>query len=183
MAMIVSDAAAQVQFAYLLAHRGKYTIIEEMIGWNQKFRTFIYRLLPHAVDARRELPSIHFRREIMQVVIHGMEHEIESAFLRILFLLKLLTAVLLITQEELQIAVAQEPGIIKYSLVMMNLLIRHRLAVTLGIVAFRNFQFARFLISFSLYDARSEMIIIECEMRMSLAVVPAEKLRECLLSE
>ena len=54
-------------------------------------------------------------------------------------LLKLLTAVLLITQEELQIAVAQEPGIIKYSLVMMNLLIRHRLAVTLGIVAFRNF--------------------------------------------
>ena len=35
-----------------------------------------------------------------------MEHEIESAFLRILFLLKLLTAVLLITQEELQIAVA-----------------------------------------------------------------------------
>ena len=110
-----------------------------MIGWNQKFRTFINRLLPHAVDARRELPSIHFRREIMQVVIYGMEHEIESAFLRILFLLKLLTAVLLITQEELQIAVAQEPGIIKYSLVMMNLLIRHRLAVTLGIVAFRNF--------------------------------------------
>ena len=173
MAMIVSDAAAQVQFAYLLAHRGKYTIIEEMIVWNQKFRTFINRLLPHAVDARRELPSIHFRREIMQVVIHGMEHEIESAFLRILFLLKLLTAVLLITQEELQIAVAQEPGIIKYSLVMMNLLIRHRLAVTLGIVAFRNFQFARFLISFSFYDARSEMIIIECEMRMPLAVVPA----------
>ena len=72
-----------------------------MIGWNQKFRTLINRLLPHAVDARRELPSIHFRREIMQVVIHGMEHEIESAFLRILFLLKLLTAVLLITQEEL----------------------------------------------------------------------------------
>lgn len=35
MAMIVSDAAAQVQFAYLLAHRGKYAIIEEMIGWNQ----------------------------------------------------------------------------------------------------------------------------------------------------
>ena len=32
MAMIVSDAAAQVQFAYLLAHRGKYTIIEEMIN-------------------------------------------------------------------------------------------------------------------------------------------------------
>ena len=79
----------------------------------------------------------------------------------------------MITQEELQIAVAQEPGIIKYSLVMMNLLIRHRLAVTLGIVAFRNFQFARFLISFSLYDAWSEMIIIECEMRMPLAVVPA----------
>ena len=45
MAMIVSDATAQVQFAYLLAHRGKYTIIEEMIGWNQKFRTFINRLL------------------------------------------------------------------------------------------------------------------------------------------
>ena len=173
MAMIVSDAAAQVQFAYLLAHRGKHTKIEEMIGWNQKFRTFINRLLPHAVDARRELPSIHFRREIMQVVIHGMEHEIESAFLRILFLLKLLTAVLLITQEELQIAVAQEPGIIKYSLVMMNLLIRHRLAVTLGIVVIGNFQFARFLISFSLYDAWSEMIIIECEMRMPLAVVPA----------
>ena len=39
----------------------------------------------HTVDARRELPAIHFRREIMQVVIHGMEHEIESAFLRILF--------------------------------------------------------------------------------------------------
>ena len=112
-----------------------------------------------------------------------MEHEIESAFLRILFLLKLLTAVLLITQEEFQIAVAQEPGIIKYSLVMMNLLIRHRFAVTFGIVAIGNFQFARFLISFSLYDARSEMIIIECEMRMPLAVVPTEKLRECLLSE
>ena len=39
---------------------------------------------------------------------------------KIIFL-KLLTAVLLITQEELQIAVAQEPGIIKYSLVMMAL--------------------------------------------------------------
>ena len=33
------------------------------------------------------------------------------------------------------------------------------------------------------YDARSEMIIIECKMRMPLAVVPTEKLRECLLSE
>ena len=66
---------------------------------------------------------------------------------------------------------------------MMNLLIRHRFAVTLGIVAFRNFQFARFLISFSLYDARSEMIIIECEMRMSLAIIPAEELRKGLFSE
>ena len=154
-----------------------------MIGWNQKFRTFINRLLPHAVDARRELPSIHFRRKIMQVVIHGMEHEVESAFLRILFLLKLLTAVLLITQEELQIAVAQEPGIVEHRLVMVNLLIRHRFAVTLGIVAIRNFQLARFLISFSLYDARSEMIIIECEMRMSLAIIPAEELRKGLFSE
>ena len=50
MAMIVSDASAQVQFVYLFAHRGKHAIIEEMIGWNQKFRTFINRLLPHAVD-------------------------------------------------------------------------------------------------------------------------------------
>ena len=41
MAMIVSDAAAQVQFAYLLAHRGKYTIIEEMIGWNQKLCSLV----------------------------------------------------------------------------------------------------------------------------------------------
>ena len=80
----------------------------------------------------------------MQVVIHGMEHEVESAFLRILFLLKLLTAVLLITQEEFQIAVAQEPGIVEHRLVMVNLLIRHRFAVTLGIVAIRNFQLARF---------------------------------------
>ena len=119
----------------------------------------------------------------MQVVIHGMEHEIESAFLRILFLLKLLTAVLLITQEEFQIAVAQEPGIVEHRLVMVNLLIRHRFAVTLGIVAIRNFQLARFLISFSLYDARSEMIIIECEMRMSLAIIPTEELRKGLFSE
>ena len=77
----------------------------------------------------------------MQVVIHGMEYEVESAFLRILFLLKLLTAVLLITQEEFQIAVAQEPGIVEHRLVMVNLLIRHRFAVTLGIELFpiRNF--------------------------------------------
>ena len=119
----------------------------------------------------------------MQVVIHGMEHEVESTFFRILFLLKLLTSVLLITQKEFQVAVAQKPGIIQHSLVMMNLLIRHRFAIALHIVAVGHFQLSRFLISFSLHDARSEMIIIECEVRMPHSVVPAEKLRESLLSE
>ena len=41
MAMIVSDAAAQVQFVYLFAHRGKHAVIEEMIGWNQKLCSLV----------------------------------------------------------------------------------------------------------------------------------------------
>ena len=119
----------------------------------------------------------------MQVVVHGVELEVESALIGILFLLKLLTAVLLVAQKELQVAVAQEPGVVEHHLVVVYLLIGHRLAVTLGIVAFRDEKVARLLVSFPLHDARRTVIVVEDEVGMALAVIPTEELGECLLTE
>ena len=182
-AMVVSDTAADVPLPYLLTHVGKHAIVEEVVGGNQELRSLVLRLLPHTVDARGELPSVHLGREVVQVVVHGVELEVESALIGILFLLKLLTAVLLVAQEELQVAVAQEPGVVEHHLVVVYLLIGHRLAVTLGIVAFGHEEVARPLVPLPLHDARRTVVVVEGEVGMALAVIPTEELGESLLTE
>ena len=182
MAMVETQTAADVQSAYLLAHRGEETIIEKAISWHQVFCTLVDGLLPHAIDTRSKLPAVHLWREIMQVIIDGMQEEVESTLIGMLFLLKLLTAILLIPQQEFQISIAQVPGVIKHRLVMMYLLIRHRLAITLQVIAIGHQELTRLLISLTLHKSWGKMVIIERKMRMSQAIVIAQQLREGLLT-
>ena len=55
MTMVISDAATHVQVSYLLAYSGEEAVVKESVSWNQKLRTAVGRLLPHAVGGLGEL--------------------------------------------------------------------------------------------------------------------------------
>ena len=92
-----------------------------------------------------------------------MEQEVETALVGILFLLKLLSSVLLIAQEQLDVAFAQIPRVVEHRLVVVYLLVRHRFAISLEVISIGNFQVSRFLIAFPLHDARSKVVVVEGE--------------------
>ena len=109
MTVVHSHAATQTDAAHLPAHRGKHAVVEEPVGGYQKLLSPVERPLPHAVDARREFPSAPLGREVVQVVVDGMEHEVEATLLGMLLVLKLLPAVVLVAQEQPDVALAHHP--------------------------------------------------------------------------
>ena len=75
--------------------------VEEAIVRNQIFLALVARLLIHAADARREFPAVPLMGNVTQVVGQRMQLEEQLVFIGILFVL--LTPVLLIADDSLQI--------------------------------------------------------------------------------
>ena len=76
--------------------------VEEAIVRNQIFLALVARLLIHAADARGEFPAVPLMGNVTQVVGQRMQLEEQLVFIGTLFVL--LTAVLLIADDSLEIA-------------------------------------------------------------------------------
>ena len=117
---IEPDAAAQVQTLHEVLRRGKKNAyVEQVVGWDEELRAQILRLLPHAVGTEVHGPAAPHRRHIAHVVVHGVQLEVESAFLR---LFVFLTAVLLIARQQFQLTFAEAEHIVCRHFVVVNLL-------------------------------------------------------------
>ena len=91
-------------FVEVLTEGGEQSDIEEVISRDEVLYTTVARLLPHTVDTDIPFPSAPLGGDIPQVVVDGMQLEIESALIRFLIFL---TTVLLVAKERLQLSVTQ----------------------------------------------------------------------------
>ena len=85
-----------------------------------------------------------------------MEFEVEFVF--IFRLLKLLSAVLLIADDSLQITHREVQRVVPYQLVVLHLLEGQRLAVAVACESLFVHQFARLRVALTLDDARRQVI-------------------------
>ena len=114
--VVEAQATAQCQVLYMVRHGGKGSDVEQPIGGYQILRTQVLRPLPHARNASRKLPRILIGQQIMYVVVHGVQTEVEPWCLSILILL---TAVLLITHQHLQRALAYIERVVQQGFVVL----------------------------------------------------------------
>ena len=180
MTMVVAHTATKIHLINRASCCGKQTIIKQTIIRNEKLGAFIYRLLPHTIYASGYLPCSKHWRSVMQVVVYGVEHKVESTFVS--RLLKLLSTVLLISGKQFYVSIAYIPHIVEYCLVVVYLLERQRSTVTLGIETIGHCKIARLLISFALNNAWRKMIIIERKMSVPAIMIPSKHLHERLFA-
>ena len=90
-----------------------------------------------------------------------MEFEVE--LIVVLRLLKLLTAVLLIADDSLQITRREVQRVVPYQLVVLHLLEGQLLAVAVARESLFVHQFARLRVAFTLDDARRQVIDRSCQ--------------------
>ena len=64
----------------LFAGRGVETDVEQPIGRDEELLTEVLRLLPHALHASRQLPTVKFMSQVAHIVGHCMEFEEQSRF-------------------------------------------------------------------------------------------------------
>ena len=112
-------------------------------------------MLEHAAKAGGELPAGEIGRNVFNVIIEGVELEIQ---LRLLFLLlKLLPAVLLVAHKGLDAALPYFNTIVQNSLVVVHLLERQFQGIARG--AFQDAAFVTFR------EAGSEVVITQRQAR------------------
>ena len=96
---IVTQSATHMPVAEGTTGGSKHTDVEEVIRRDQELFAQILRFLIHSVYTYHVLPSVPFRRLIVDIVVKGVQFEVESAL--IVFLI-LLTTVLLIAHQQFQ---------------------------------------------------------------------------------
>ena len=149
---------------------GKGAKVEELITRDEIFRTLVHVALPHAVGTDGSLPPTLFRQDVADVVVQRVEHHVQSRLFRAL--LVFLSAVLLITDDGVQRAVAEIIGVVAHHLVVMDLLEGQRLAVALAVVGALTFG-----------DTRREVIDAGREMAVAPAAVVTGHRLGVLLTE
>ena len=119
---VETHPAAEMQFPEeTLGGGGKRADVEQMVRRNQELRALVSRHLAHSVEAEVAHPTTPVGGDVANIVTGGVQQEVKAAFLR---LFKLLTAVLLIAEEQLQIAFAEIEHIVGHHLIVINLLKR-----------------------------------------------------------
>ena len=101
-AVVITHATIQrPAFAKAFRGSGIDTEVEETIVWNQILLALVARLLIHTADARRKFPAIPLIGNVTQIVGQGVQFEIQFVFISTLF--KLLTSVLLVADDSLEV--------------------------------------------------------------------------------
>ena len=153
---VESQSACDVPHVQLPAGCGKDSCVEERIGGNEILLAFVLRPLPHSCHSCSQFPSSIHRLLVAQVVVHRVQLEVQPILLGALFIF--LPAVLLVAQYQFQlVVVAQAQHVVADQLVVIYLLEGQRLRIALHVVLTE--QFTCRLITFSLDDAGSEMIV------------------------
>ena len=119
---VETHPAAEMQFLEeTLCGGGKRTDVKQLIRRYQELCALVVRHLAHSIETEVAHPTSPVGGNVAHIVTGGVQQEVEAAFLR---LFKLLTAVLLITEEQFQIALAEIEHIVGHHLIVMNLLKR-----------------------------------------------------------
>ena len=109
---------------------------------------------------------------VTQVVGQRLQFQEQTVFIHRLLIL--LTAVLLIADDGLEVARREVQRVVPHSLVVLHLLVRQRLAVAMIRESFSVNQFSRYLVTLSLNDAWRQVISRPRQSRVSPVLVDSQ---------
>ena len=181
-AVVVAHAAIQrPAVTERLRGGGIESEVKQTVVGNEIFLALVLRRLIHAADACRQLPSVPFVGDVTHVV--GQRVQLEIQLVVIHRLLILLTAVLLIADDGLQIARREVQRIVPHDLVVFHLLEGQRLSITMTRPPVFMFQFARLGVALALDDAWRQVVGRCRQSRVPPPFVHAQHQASCLFAK
>ena len=115
----------------------------------------------------------------MDVVVHRVQLEVKPILVG---LLKLLPAVLLVSQHGIESPLPQIERVVEHGLVVIHLLVRQAVVIGLGIGIWL-LQFARQRVALALGNARRQVEIGTYQARVAPSLVDTQHPRQCTLTE
>ena len=113
-----------------------YAKVEQSVVGYQVLLALVARLLIHTAYAGRQLPSVKLIGDVSQVVGKGVQLEVQFVLVHIL--LELLSTVLLVADDGLEVSVVKIKRVVPNQFVVLYLLEWERLAVGLNIAGVTN---------------------------------------------
>ena len=151
--MIVAQSTVQCPVvAKTLGGGGIETEVEQSVVGNQILLALVTRLLIHTTNTSRQFPTVKLVGNVTQVVCQCVQLEIQLVLIH--FLLELLTAVLLVADDGLEIARRQVQRVVPYHLVVLYLLEWECFRVLMSGPTLFVFQFTSLGIALSFNDSR-----------------------------
>lgn len=150
---VAADTAGEMDLVQRFGGGGEHARIEQPVGRDEDLFAQVPALLEHAADAGGKFPAVPVAGDVLDVVIDGLQFEIQFGFVR--FFLEFLPTVLLVAHQRLDPPVTGDERVVQDGFIMPHLLEGEFQSVPRG--AFQN----AVLVAFR--HARGQVKITQCQ--------------------